>query len=377
MIARSAAALALLAASACAPVEDAVRDIFDRRTPRERYQDALVTAGLGNAALVREWLAAAHRALNQAPLVAAPHLERGLLHASDVLALGYKINAKRGQEITFDVTLADPRATVFMEVWHLDDEADAPMNLVAHADSGARTIHYRPRRDGVFVLRAQPELLRAGKFTASVRVDATLAFPVSGADERNIKSVFGDARDGGSRSHHGIDIFAKRGTPVVAAAPGYVTRVGTMGIGGNVVWVRDTWGNHLYYAHLDRWNVHEGADVRTGDTLGFVGNTGNARTTPPHLHFGVYRRGEGPTDPYWFVHRPPRTPAPLVADTSAFGTYMRGVQRGLVVRAAPTAKADTVALLGPESEARIYGAAADWYRVRMADGSTGYTPARR
>src|SRR5688572_30214582 len=188
---RLAAVVLLLAASACAPVEEVVRDIFDRRTPRERYQDALVAAGLANSALVKDWLAAADHALNQAPLVAAPHLERGLLHTSDALALGYKVNARRGQEITFDVTLADPTATVFMDVWHIDSDPDAPASRVAHADSGVRTIHYRPSRDGVYVLRAQPELLRAGKFTASVRISASLAFPVHGAGERDIRSVFG------------------------------------------------------------------------------------------------------------------------------------------------------------------------------------------
>jgi murein DD-endopeptidase MepM/ murein hydrolase activator NlpD len=373
--ARLAAILGLLAVSACAPVRDAVTNLFDSRTPRERYQDALVAAGLAKSALVRDWLAAAHHALNEAPLVSTPHVERGLLHASDVLALGYKVNARRGQEITFVVTLADPMAAVFIDVWYVDEEADVAATIVAHADSGARTIRFRPRRDGVYVLRAQPELLRAGKFTASVRIDASLAFPVHGAGARDIKSVFGDSRDGGARAHHGIDIFARRGTPVVAAAPGYVSRVGTTEIGGNVVWLRDTSGNRLYYAHLDRWYVREGAEVRTGDTLGFVGNTGNARTTPPHLHFGVYRRGEGPADPFWFVYRPARVAPRLVADTTALGTLMRGTARGVVVRAAPSLTAETTALLGTESQVRIYGASASWYRVRMANGATGYLQA--
>ena len=90
----------------------------------------------------------------------------------------------------------------------------------------------------------------------------------------------------------------------MAAAPGTVTRVNETNLGGKVVWLRDTLGNSLYYAHLDSQAVSSGMQVNIGDTLGFVGNTGNARTTPPHLHFGVYRRGEGPVDPWWFLHRP-------------------------------------------------------------------------
>jgi hypothetical protein len=101
--------------------------------------------------------------------------------------------------------------------------------------------------------------------------------------ERDIGSRFGAPRDAGARSHHGIDIFARRGTPVVAAATGVVNRVNVTDIGGKVVWVRDVLGNSLYYAHLDSQAVSSGMRVNVGDTLGFVGNTGNARTTPPHL----------------------------------------------------------------------------------------------
>jgi hypothetical protein len=94
-------------------------------------------------------------------------------------------------------------------------------------------------------------------------------------------------------------------TPALAAADGVVRGVGVTSLGGKVVWLRDEDGHALYYAHLDRQYVTEGQQVRTGDTLGFIGNTGNARTTPPHLHFGIYARGEGPVDPWYFVYRLP------------------------------------------------------------------------
>jgi hypothetical protein len=187
--------------------------------------------------------------------------------------------------------------------------------------------------------------------------------------------VWGDSRDAGARAHKGIDIFAPRGTPVVAAAPGVVTRVGEIGIGGNVVWVHDRDGNNLYYAHLDRWIVSEGARVDVGDTLGFVGNTGNARTTPPHLHFGVYRPGEGPVNPYWFVYQPSRVSARVSADTSILGALV-GVSQAVALRAAPTPKADSVDVLTDTVSARVYAAAADWYRVRLPTGRTGYVRTR-
>ncbi len=94
--------------------------------------------------------------------------------------------------------------------------------------------------------------------------------------------------DGGNRNHEGVDIFAAKGTPVVAVANGFVTRTGNQGLGGKQVWLRDSSsGNAYYYAHLDSILTESGKQVRINDTLGFVGNTGNAAGGSPHLHFGI------------------------------------------------------------------------------------------
>jgi SH3-like domain-containing protein len=193
---------------------------------------------------------------------------------------------------------------------------------------------------------------------------------VQGGGERDIGSGFGDARDGGRRSHHGIDIFAPRGTPVVAAAPGTVHRVEETPVGGKVVWMRDTLGNRLYYAHLDSQHVSAGTEVEMGDTLGFVGNTGNARTTPPHLHFGVYSRG--PVDPYWFVHSPRARATALAADTVMLGDWARLTRDRVVVHSGPDARADTVNRLPRETVVRVIAATGSWLRVKLPDGAVGY-----
>ncbi len=128
-------------------------------------------------------------------------------------------------------------------------------------------------------------------------VPTTLAVPVQGVKPARLNDTWGAARSGG-RKHEGIDIFAKRGTPVLASTEGIVLRVGTNRLGGNVVWVLGPGGQRHYYAHLEGYgDVRPGMRVQPGHVLGFVGNSGNAASTPPHLHYGVYERG-GARNPY-------------------------------------------------------------------------------
>ena len=116
-----------------------------------------------------------------------------------------------------------------------------------------------------------------------------LFMPVVGVTPRDLYNSWGDSRDGGRRRHKGIDIFAPKGTGVVAVADGIVSYIGEQPKGGLCLWLTTEEGKSFYYAHLDRWaaGLFEGMEVRSGDLLGYVGNTGNAKTTPPHLHFGV------------------------------------------------------------------------------------------
>jgi murein DD-endopeptidase MepM/ murein hydrolase activator NlpD len=116
-------------------------------------------------------------------------------------------------------------------------------------------------------------------------------FPVAGT------AYFGDTY-GAARSdvpggwHHGDDIFEKLGTPVVAVADGTLNRVGWERIGGWRLWVRDRVGDEFYYAHLSGYSklaLHS-THVKAGEVIGFIGNTGDAFTTVPHLHFEVHPR---------------------------------------------------------------------------------------
>ena len=189
-----------------------------------------------------------------------------------------------------------------------DVDDDPTRRAVASARQGEAFLSHEARGSGVYILRIQPELFRGGHLRVTSAPAPSLHFPVPGAGTANIQSIYGDEREAGRRSHEGIDIFAPRGTPVLAASDGFVTAVGQNRLGGNVVWVwNPSRGVRLYYAHLQDQLVRAGTFVKAGDTLGTVGNTGNAKTTPPHLHFGIYARGDGGIDPEPFIR--PMAPA--------------------------------------------------------------------
>ena len=116
-------------------------------------------------------------------------------------------------------------------------------------------------------------------------------FPVRG--KHKFTNDWGGSRSagatGGTGKHQGTDIFAARGTPVVAVEDGTITKIGRNTYGGNRIWLNGSY----YYAHLDGYapGMRVGAKVKAGDVIGYVGNTGDARTTPPHLHFGYDPNG--------------------------------------------------------------------------------------
>ncbi len=116
---------------------------------------------------------------------------------------------------------------------------------------------------------------------------AGYVFPVYGPS--GFGDTFGAAR-ADTGWHHGQDIFAALGSPVLAVTDGTVFSVGWNTVGGNRLWLRDRDGNEFYYAHLAAFSplAVDGGRVQAGDVVGFVGNTGDADTTPYHLHFEIH-----------------------------------------------------------------------------------------
>jgi len=288
------AALALLPLVSAGPAVGSIAMLpYTPQYPHQAYGYELALTRLQRNTRAVEWLAAADRALLQ-PLPIALPFKKLREQTSGAAANGYAFTVPVGRRVTVNVTTADSSAgELFVDLFRA---AASRRERVAGTipGGGSQPFVIEVVDGGDYVLRVQPALGAAASYDVGIEARALLAFPVQGVNGSAIWSGFGAERDGGRRAHRGVDIFAARGTPVLAASDGWVTRVETTRVGGNVIWVQPLFGNmRLYYAHLHEQWVEPGEFVLAGQPLGAVGNTGNAVTTPPHLHFGVYVRRQG------------------------------------------------------------------------------------
>ena len=164
-------------------------------------------------------------------------------------------------------------------------------------------------------LRAELRSRQAGTNRAAASVGATdpvLAapgtepvFPV--AAPTHFSDDWLQPRPGG-RVHEGIDLMANMQSPIVAVVTGTILRPGNTPVSGNRLWVRGTNGDEYFYCHLDHFAAitHDGASVKAGEVVGYVGMTGDAQGTVPHLHFEIHPGGGGPIRPYPLVSSWPR-----------------------------------------------------------------------
>ena len=149
----------------------------------------------------------------------------------------------------------------------------------------------------------------------------SIAIPVLGIRASQLKPGFNQWR--GGHIHHALDILAPRGTPVMAAVDGTIRKLFVSGAGGITIYEFDRDAALVYYyAHLDRYadGVREGMPVRQGEVIGYVGTTGNAPASTPHLHFAIGRltaekkwwQGEA-IDPYPILTARAAEPPPSLA----------------------------------------------------------------
>jgi len=283
--------------------QEEVAEPFEPTASHAAYREGLEKMDLADTELGRRWISASERAFTEALDRELPFEEHLFFHPAEPDAMGYRFTAQRGRRIRIGIAVEEgEELRFFADLFRLGDEEGVPEEQVASYSHTENALIFEPRRDNRYMLRIQPELLRGGMFTVRITEEPVLAFPVEGRKMADIHSFFGDPRDGGRRRHEGVDIFAARGTRILAVTEGTVRRVGTRDLGGNIVLLWDEQRSlHYYYAHLDSQLVERGQRVRVGTPLGTVGNTGNAVTTPPHLHFGVYEPRFRAVDPWNFL----------------------------------------------------------------------------
>jgi murein DD-endopeptidase MepM/ murein hydrolase activator NlpD/SH3-like domain-containing protein len=351
-----------------------LRGVFKNQTPYERYAAKLKDAKLDETALGQAWLQAGQQALHDSITITLPFKETGYFSAEKPRALGYRVAAKRGERLVVNLEMrAREQVQVFMDLFEASTLPTEQPKRVASADTASTLWHYEIDEDLQHILRVQPELLRSGQYTVTIQAEPTLAFPVQGKTSRNISSIWGDPRDGGTRLHEGVDIFAKRGTPVLAATEGTVTRVGETPRGGKIIWISDiSRRQSLYYAHLDSQLVLMGQRVQPGDTLGLVGNTGNAIGTSPHLHFGLYRYGRGATNPFPYLHDSGKAAPAIRIDTALVGNWVRVKAQQANIRLQPSTKSVVYNTLPQHTVLQVRGGVSDWYRVALPNGNEAY-----
>jgi len=295
--------------------KEIVPKAFYPRSAHEAYQHSLEQANLSETALGHDWIRAGEEVLENSENITLPFEADFYWNPNSADAAGYRFFVKRGIRVEVEIGVFSADSLfLFADLFRETGDTAIRRTHVATADEETHRLVFEPRRDSYYALRMQPELLRGGTFKVLIREFPSIGFPVKGKDSKSIASFFGDPRDGGSREHHGVDIFAPRHTSVLAPSNASVTRVGEGDIGGRYIWLYDSKRSmYLYFAHLETQEVSRGAMVTVGQLIGTVGNTGNARSTPPHLHFGIY--SNGPIDPIHFITETDTVPDRIAGDT--------------------------------------------------------------
>ncbi len=345
-----------------------IDQVFAPKSPYEKYKAALVNTDLHQTALAKDWILAGENALKDSIKIDLPYAEIIKFTASEPKASLIRYDVKEGQNIEIIATpISANNANLFVDVLEYKEGESKFLNK--QFENGK--LSYKVDQSAEHAIRIQPELLRGGMYQISIRFTSSLAFPVPEKSYKNISSFFGDGRDAGRRKHEGIDIFAERGTPVTAVTDGTVRRVGSNNLGGKIIFLSGG-GYSYYYAHLDSQLVNTGQRVNVGDTLGLIGNTGNARNTAPHLHFGIYSFGKGAVNPYDFLALSDPFNQPDLSDTVSLNQYQRVSSSKINIRAKASTKSEVIKQLKRNDVLMTEASLTNWYKVRLPDGTQAF-----
>ncbi len=349
--------------------------IEERYYPKDdhkTYQESLQELGLIHTEMYKRWIIASNKALINPVTIKPPFQEIILFSDIDPAAYGYRFDLKRGERLTINLErLNGDDGLLFLDLFEVSQDSTNRLKHIASQDTVNHDIDIEVSTDMSVLLCIQPELLISSLNRLLITKSSSLEFPVAGRGKEAIGSLFGVPRDAGRRVHEGIDIFARRHTPIISVSDGHVNFAGHRegSLGGNVIWVKDEKRDlSIYYAHLQDVLVQEDEYVLRGDTIGTIGNSGNAKTTSPHLHFGIYQNGA--VDPYAYVVSPRTKPTAILSDTSIISDHMRvsGLDWGNRNIYSRTMKP----VMQNDDYCLVVGATSTYYKVQDAKGEITY-----
>jgi len=282
--------------------------------------------------------------------------------------LAYTVSLKRGERFKIETDTDSLQFSI--DVFSYDSDSNLFEKPILSNKPNTNYLEFEVPRNADYKVVIAPKNKNNTTYNIKLYSDPTILFPVSGKDNKAIKSFWGASRGGGKRKHEGIDIFAKRGTPVVASLDGIVTVTKNDGLGGKQVWMRaNNPAYTLYYAHLDEIKVAEGKRVVVGDTLGFVGNTGNAKKASPHLHFGIYTsHGKGAVDPFPFVRD---KYAPEITNENFLNTALTKLEKN-ELRIGTSSKDKKIQDLEIETPVIVLAKINKWFHIRVDGNVEGF-----
>jgi murein DD-endopeptidase MepM/ murein hydrolase activator NlpD len=341
---------------------------FQKKSPHEQYAERLLNAGLNHSALGERWLQQAESSLRNPVHVKLPYSETGYFSAERVRAIALCFSVQRGEQIVASVnknTNSDCR--LYLDLLQFDSKASQPGENVAYSDTAGSPIIYEVEESGEYCLRLQPELLCPVEYTLTITSGPSLGFPLPANQKTHYAGFFGDDREKGGRKHEGVDIVGSFRTPIIAVAPGIITAVNENPLGGKAIWLRPSGKNYtVYYAHLDTQIVHTGQLVKQGDTLGLEGNTGNAKSTVAHLHFGIYSGG-GAIDPLPFINREIKKVPSISAPLTLLNDTVRTFEKLTRTYTSPDEKSEHANQLSSNTPMLVESATKNWYFVTLPD----------
>ena len=278
-------------------------------SPYESYVKSLESSGISKSTMGKKWISSGESALlNPKESVKLPFKSEIFFREIVPNAISYRLKYEEYAKLTFKISSkGKDNNGVYVDIFEDNPNKSRVRNFYVKD-----TIFvYEDNNFKNLIIRIQPQLLVNQYVTLEIIENPKLAFPVKNGSNKDIQSFWGVERDGGQRRHEGVDIFSKKGTPILAVEDGTIARVETNILGGKVVWQRlGLFGQSIYYAHLDSQMVSSGQAVKKGDVVGFMGNTGNAKYTASHLHFGIYT-GSGAIDPLLYIQKRDTIPGKL------------------------------------------------------------------